>query len=173
MPIRPDESPLIVTAHLDAASFAVLDGLRQRYFPAHLNKIPAHVSLFHALPGLEIEQVAATLAEICADEPRFALWPTGPMSLGRGVALRYESEALSRLHTTLARRFKPWLTAQDRQGFRAHVTIQNKVAPAEARALLRMLTLDVAPVCRVEGLNLWRYRGGPWDHVATMALREV
>lgn len=168
MPIPPDDAPLVVTAHLDDASFAILDSLRRRHFPPALNRIPAHVSLFHALPGAELAGVAATLAEVAAATAPFELWPTGPMSLGRGVALRYDSDTLSRLHGALARRFASWLTPQDRQRFKAHVTIQNKVAPAEARALLARLAPDEAPVCRVEGIDLWRYRGGPWEPVATL-----
>ena len=125
------------------------------------------MSLFHALPGAEVEAVAATLDELAARTPAFDLWPLVPVSLGRGVAFRYEAEALSRLHAELARRWAAWLTPQDRQAFKAHVTIQNKVAPADARALLRSFTPDDIPACRVEGFSLWRYRGGPWDAVST------
>ena len=162
------EAPLIVTTNLDSASFATLDSLRRRHFPAALNKVPAHVSLFHALPGTELARVEATIAEICAATRPFDLWPAGFVSLGRGVALRYESETLSRLHGDLARRFSAWLTPQDRQRFKAHVTIQNKVEASQARALLASLDPGVSPVCRVEGIDLWRYLGGPWQHVATL-----
>lgn len=162
-----DDAPLIVTALLDERAFAILDGLRRRHFPAALNKIPAHVSLFHALPGAEIETIGATLDELAARTACFDLWPLAPVSLGRGVAFRYESNALSRLHGELARGWAAWLSPQDRQTFKAHVTIQNKVAPADARALLRSLDPDAIPACRIEGLSLWRYRGGPWETVAT------
>ena len=165
-PILPDDAPLIVTALLDEQSFAVLDGLRRRHFPAALNKVPAHVSLFHALPGPEVEAVAAALDEVAARTTSFDLWPLAPVSLGRGVAFRYESETLSRLHAELARRWIAWLTPQDRQKFKPHVTIQNKVAPAEARAFLARLTPDVIPACRAEGISLWRYRNGPWEKVS-------
>ncbi len=166
MPIPRDDAPLIVTALLDERAFAILDGLRRRHFPAALNKIPAHVSLFHALPGAEVEAVAATLDELAARTAPFDLWPQAPVSLGRGVAFRYESMALSRLHAELARQWSSWLTAQDRQPFKPHVTIQNKVAPADARALLARLTPEDVPACRVEGVSLWRYLGGPWEPVA-------
>ena len=165
-PIPPDSAPLIVTARLDERAFAILDGLRRRHFPAALNKIPAHVSLFHALPGAEIEAIGATLDEFAARTAPFDLWPLAPVSLGRGVAFRYESEALSQLHGELARRWAAWLSPQDRQTFKAHVTIQNKVAPADARLLLRSLDPDAIPACRVEGISLWRYRGGPWEKVS-------
>ena len=169
MPTPRDDAPLIVTAHLDDAAFAVLDDLRHRHFPAALNKVPAHVSLFHALPGAEIDSVAATLAEVCGRTEIFDLWPEAPVSLGRGVAFRYSSQTLSSVHADLSRRWAAWLTPQDRQRFKAHVTIQNKVSPAEARALLASLDPGAMPVGRVEGLSLWRYRGGPWEKAGTFA----
>ena len=149
--------------------FAVLDDLRRQYFPAALNRVPAHVSLFHALPGGEIDAIAKTLAGLCARTPRFELWPEAPVSLGRGVAVRYRSEALAQVHAELSRHWAAWLTPQDRQRFKAHVTIQNKVTPAEVRVLLHSLDFGAIPVCRVEGLRLWRYRGGPWDRVDRFA----
>ena len=112
--------------------------------------------------------VQATIAEVCAAHQPFDLWPTGSISLGRGVALRYESDTLSRLHGVLARRFAGWLTPQDKQRFKAHVTIQNKVEPAQAKALLARLDPGVAPICRVEGIDLWAYLGGPWRMLATL-----
>ena len=51
--LRPgvDARPLIVTLKLDAASFARLDGLRRTHFPAAINRLSAHLTLFHHLPG--------------------------------------------------------------------------------------------------------------------------
>lgn len=164
-----DVAPLIVTAHLDDRSFDVLDGLRRRHFPKKLNKIPAHVSLFHQLPGEEVEGVRATLAEACRKVRPFAMTPIDLRFLGRGVAIAYEARELTRLHDELATAWAGWLTAQDRQSFRAHVTIQNKVETAVARALLETLREELEPPsCRVEGLDLWRYLGGPWEAIETV-----
>ena len=166
--MTPDPDPLIVTAHLDDASFAVLDALRRRHFPAKLNKIPAHVSLFHQLPGTELDGVQATLAAACRETSPFAMDPRELRFLGRGVAIAYTSPELAQLHGRLAQAWVGWLSAQDRQSFRAHVTVQNKVEPKIARALLETLRDELEPpTCRVEGLDLWRYRGGPWTHVET------
>ena len=168
-----DDAPLIVTAHLDATGFAALDQLRHRYFPARLNKIPAHISLFHQLPGAEEASVIAT-ARAAADRTRsFDLRSLGPRSLGRGVALAYESADLVALRSGLAKQWADWLTAQDRQGFRPHVTIQNKVEPALARALLATLQGVTPPPCRVEGVTIWRYLGGPWERVATCLFADI
>lgn len=168
-PIAPeDDAPLIITADLDDASFAYLDDLRMRYFPARLNKVPAHVSLFHHLPCTALRTVTEAVANLCAEREGFDLRPTKPRFLGRGVALAYESSELLACHGALARQWAPWLTAQDRQPFRPHVTIQNKVPPNEARALYERIRMIEPQTCRVEGIRIWRYLGGPWAHVSTI-----
>ena len=173
MPILRDEAPLIVTAWLDEASFARLDALRRRHFPAGRNQVPAHVSLFHHLPGAELPFVHATIAAACRSHDCFLLRPAAPLFLGRGVAIRYDSADLTRLRDELARAWTPWLTAQDRQPFRPHVTIQNKVTPTAARALFDAIGIDTAPTCRVEGVTLWRYLDGPWERLATCPFGRV
>ena len=168
-----DAPPLIVTAHLDAASFAALDGLRRRHFPAKLNKIPAHVSLFHHLPGAEEARIVATVRALAERTKRFALRPGAARSLGRGVALAYDSAELVALRGALAREWADWLTPQDRQGFKPHVTIQNKVEASAARALLAQMADAEPPGCVVEGVAIWRYLGGPWARVATCLFADV
>ena len=169
--MRPE--PLIVTAHLDELAFGELDALRRRHFPKTMNRVPAHVSLFHNLPGEEHEAVCATLSEACRAMEPFPLLPVDWRSLGRGVAIAYEAPELARLHGRLAATWSAWLTAQDRQPFRAHVTIQNKVEPAVARALLdKLQRTQEPPACEVEGLDLWRYLGGPWERLATFAFGD-
>ncbi len=168
-----DLPPLIVTAHLDAASFAVLDGLRRRHFPAKLNKIPAHVSLCHHLPGAEELRVVATVRALAGRTRRFALRHGTARSLGRGVALAYESAELAALRGALAAEWADWLTPQDRQGFKPHVTIQNKVEASAARALLAEMAGTEPPGCVVEDIAIWRYLGGPWARVATCLFADV
>ena len=90
----------------------------------------------------------------------------GPWSLGRGVAYRMHSPELATFRAQLTGAFEPWLTAQDRAGFRPHVTVQNKADPAEAKALLEQLQHEFEPFEVVgEGMQLWRYLGGPWEAV--------
>ncbi|HEY0522029.1 MAG TPA: 2'-5' RNA ligase family protein [Stellaceae bacterium] len=164
-------APLILTLAMDAASFERFGGMRRRYFPPERNVIPAHVTLFHHLPGGRLADVAATVEAVCAgqDGP-LAVMATGLRFLGRGVAYALDSPELEALRCRLATAWEPWLTAQDRQRFRPHVTVQNKVAPAVARALHDQLQAAFAPF-RVdgEGLLLWRYLGGPWEQVAAFA----
>ena len=150
---------MIVTLRLDARSFGRLDALRRAHFPAHLNFIPAHLSLFHKL-----ERDVANVLRAAAAHPRLPLRFTGYRPMGRGVCLKVESPALIELRRNLAATFADQLTPQDRQGYGPHVTIQNKVTPDEARALLDTLVEKFTPFEGVgEGLLLWRYLGGPWE----------
>ncbi|MFR9803121.1 2'-5' RNA ligase family protein [Pseudonocardia sp. RS010] len=87
--------------------------------------------------------------------------------LGRGVALRIDAPDLLALRADLAGRFDPWLTSQDRGKREPHVTVQNKVAPEQARGLHAVLSGHPPEPTAVVALGLWRYRGGPWDPVAT------
>lgn len=154
--------PLILTLDLGAHQ-ARLDALRERHFPPRPYRLPAHLTLFHQLPGEEEPAVAAHLREVAAVTPVPAYRLAGPMSLGRGVAVRVESPGAEAIRASIAARWRDRLAAQDR-GFRPHVTIQNKVSPEEARATLEGLAAGFEPEDGVfPALLLWRYRGGPWE----------
>jgi len=158
--------PLVVTLLLDDAAQAAFDRLRAAHFPAGRNHLRAHVTLFHALPGEREGGVRAELAAAAARVPAFDLTVSGPRLLGRGVALDVTAPELDRLHRGLQEAFGPWLTRQDAQRLRAHVTVQNKVEPAVARALREKLAAAPLPTAATaRGLGLWRYRGGPWEPV--------
>ncbi|WP_309630063.1 2'-5' RNA ligase family protein [Brevundimonas sp.] len=159
-----DADPLILSLGFDGASFARFDGLRRTHFPAAFNRIPAHLTLFHHLPGDRLAEVAAAVLAAAGAIAPFDIHVTGLRKLGRGVALALESADLASVRARLAARFADALTPQDRQGFRPHVTIQNKVEPGEALALHDRLAVDFTPwTARAEALLLWRYRGGPWE----------
>jgi hypothetical protein len=167
-----DERPLILSAVLDEPVQARLDALRRRHFPADRNHLDAHVTLFHHLPGAQVGAVREAVAE-AARAPAPDVDVTGARSLGRGVAVTLSSPALAALRAELARAWDPWLTAQDRGKRELHVTVQNKVSPAAARALLGELTGVVGRErTRAAALALWRYAGGPWEPVARFAFRE-
>jgi len=167
-----DAPPLILTLGLDPESFARLDAERRAHFPPERNLIPAHLTLFHALPGERVEEVAAALAEAAAGPPP-GLRFVGLRFLGRGVAYAVESPELVALRARLAARFAPWLGAQDRQGWRPHVTVQNKVAPEAARATLAALQVRFAPWDgRGEALLLWHYLGGPWEEAGVFPFTD-
>jgi 2'-5' RNA ligase len=163
-------APLILSAVLDAPVQQRLDALRRAHFPPERNHLDAHVTLFHHLPGGEEDAVAAEVAAAVRGHPAPPVDVTGLQSLGRGVAVTLASPELARIRADLARTWTPWLTAQDRAERDLHVTVQNKVTPQEARALLAELTAGFVPErTRAVALALWRYRGGPWEPVARFA----
>lgn len=167
----PDLSPLIVTAALDEGAFDWFEDLRQSHFPRHRNQVPAHLTLFHALPGEHERAVVGAIRLACEQRRPIAMDVRGPWSLGRGVAYRLSSPELQGLRTELAETFSPWLTRQDQAPFRPHITIQNKAEPEEARLLLDQLQAEFEPFqIFAEALLLWRYLGGPWALVDRFGL---
>ncbi|MGU3540061.1 2'-5' RNA ligase family protein [Methylobacterium sp. A54F] len=166
----PTDDPLILTLAFDAETFARFDGERRRHFPEALNHIPAHATLFHHLPGPDERAVTETIAALIRTCPAPEVAVTGLRFTGRGVAYVLDSEALAAFRARLAKAFEAGLTAQDRQGWRPHVTVQNKVAPDTARALHAGLQHGFSPFrFRAPGLLLWRYLGGPWEERARFA----
>ena len=163
-------APLILTAALDEGAFAWFDDLRRTHFPPHRNRVPAHLTLFHALPGDEEPAIAAWVKAACQRRAPMKLDVRGPWSIGRGVAYRLASAELDDFRQELVNAFRPWLTAQDQAPFRPHITIQNKVEPAAARHLLEHLQQEFEPFDIVaQGVQVWRYMGGPWEPVAEIA----
>src|SRR5947199_9389432 len=151
---------LIVTAELDRQDFAWLDGLRVEHYRAERNRVPAHLTMFHALPPSAEAEVRSRLAEP-AKRRAPAARIEGLIDLGGGVAFRVVSPDLDRIREGLAHDLHGLLGAQDAGGWRPHVTIQNKVAPKVARALITSLENGFAPrPLSISGLGLHRYLGG-------------
>lgn len=156
-------APLIVSALFGPADFAFLDGLRRAHFPPERNFIAAHLTLFHHLAPSLLEELGRRLGDECRARPPAATL-SEPMKLGRGVALRVRSEELSRVRERLAQAFEGYLLPQDRQGWRPHVTIQNKAAPAAANALYSEIARNwQSRPLAIMGLAAWWYRDGPWE----------
>lgn len=162
--------PLLVTAVLDTTSQDHFDALRRAHFPPERNHLSAHVTLFHHLPGVSREAVDEALRR-AAQRPPFQARVSGVASLGRGVAFTLDAPELMQLHAELADAWAGMLTRQDSRAFWPHLTVQNKVPPAKAQALLAELTASFIPrPILVESLGLWRYLGGPWQPVRTFPL---
>jgi 2'-5' RNA ligase superfamily len=162
---------LIVTAELGATDFAWLDRLRRAHFPPERNQLPAHLTMFHALPPSAEAEIRSRLGSLAAASPPNARIE-GVMDLGGGVAFRVVSPDLDDIRAELAHDLHGLLSAQDSGGWRPHVTIQNKVAPKVARALLEEIERDFRPLpLSIGGLGLHRYMHGPWERVATYGFR--
>ena len=158
--------PLILTARLQPESQLYFDQLRCRHFPPERNFLPAHLTLFHALPGENSAAIASQLNDVARREPPMEGSASRLRSLGGGVAFDIDCPRLVTLRASLARIWHSDLTRQDRQTPRLHITVQNKVSPGTAQALLGELSqsFQLLPLL-FEGLDLWRYLHGPWAFV--------
>nr|WP_256515506.1 2'-5' RNA ligase family protein [Alsobacter ponti] len=155
---------MIVTAAFDAAASARFQALRQAHYPAELNRVPAHLTLFHKLPGRLAGEVEDALAEEGWRLDPLPARAVGLRFTGRGVSVEIDAPALCAVRDRLARLWSGLLTPQDRQRFAPHVTIQNKVPPSKARRTHMGLSAIFEPFAfTLEGLQMWAYRGGPWE----------
>lgn len=162
---------LIVTAEIGANDLAWLDRLRRAHYPPERNRVPAHLTIFHALPPSAEREVRSSLSRTVSAEPPQASIE-GLMNLGGGVAYRVVSPQLDGIRSRLADDFHGLLSAQDSGGWRPHVTIQNKVSAKEARALMIEIEQGFCPQpLEIRGLGLHRYIDGPWERLVTYAFR--
>jgi hypothetical protein len=146
--------------------------LRRAHYPPELNRVPAHLTLFHALPGSARAEVAQRLALMAAEQASLAARLAGWKSLGTGVAMRVDCPPLDALREELAEALWLLLGAQDRAGVQLHVTVQNKVTSAAARATLAALAHGYAVrPAGIVAFRLWRYLGGPWEAAGRWPLR--
>ena len=162
--------PLIVTAEI-GSDFGWLDDLRQRHFPPERNQLRAHLTMFHAIPPSAEAELRHLLSGLAKQPPPRA-WIAGLMNLGGGVAFRIASDDLDAVRGELAERLHGLLTAQDAAGWSAHITIQNKALPRDAKALLLAIgdRYDRRPI-DLPALGLHRYLGGPWETLRTFPFR--
>ena len=137
--------PLIVTAGFSADDHAWLEGLRRAHYPFEQNRVPVHLTMFQGLPPSAVDEVRHQLAlHSAAAPPRASI--AGLMNLSSGVAYRVVSDELEAIRKSIADHFHGLLCAPDAAGWRPHITIQNKVAPREAKALLDELERNFRPV---------------------------
>ncbi|PRY41607.1 glycosyltransferase 87 family protein [Umezawaea tangerina] len=166
LPVR----PVVVTLTVDEATQRRWDVLRRSHFPAHRLVVGAHLTLFHAIPGEHQDTALTDALAVAASTTAFPIVEDEPYSLGSGVALRVLSPRLHAVRTELATRWAGWLSRQDSQPFRPHVTVQNKVDPDHARRTLAQLraTGPSGWAGSATGISLWRYEGGPWAPIRTV-----
>lgn len=164
-------APIIVTALMGQADFAWADALRRAHFPPERNHIPAHISLFHHLPPARLDALLRLMRDLAAEPPPAARL-TDVMLLGRGVAYRVESPVLCDMREHIATVFEHDLIPQDQGQPRLHITVQNKVEPAEAKRLHASLSVQFRPrALAIAGLAAWHYLGGPWQLAGQVKFR--
>ena len=156
--------PMILTLRLDADAMARLERERRAFFPAARNVIPAHVTLFQRLPGERVDHVAAGCAAVARRWAPVEVRATGVMPFSQGGAIALEVPGFARLRAALAGEWDVALSDQDRAGRKPHATVMNRTRKAAAGVAMEMLRARFAPFdATAEGVDLWHYRGGPWE----------
>ena len=172
---RPDErndmsGALILTARFDEAAQNFFQRQRDAHFPADLNIVPAHLTLFHKLPGEEHDAISRTIRDAVAERGPLPARVADVRFFGRGGGYKIECEGLVELRAKLAAAFRDWLTRQDQQKHLPHVTYQNKVPKEDAERTYARVLEGFAPFdAQVVALDLWWYRRH-WDAAGTFPL---
>ena len=101
---------------MDGESFGRLNELRRRFYPPERNLVPAHITLFHQLPGDHDREIKALLRGFAAGQPVIDVEVTDVKAFGEGVGLSLRSPQLLSVRNQLAGEWSQWLGAQDRAG---------------------------------------------------------
>lgn len=168
----PDKAPFIVTAELPRDIFSWANGLRTEHFPVERNHLKAHVTLFHSFaPSLRAE-LPRELARLAGEYAPPPCRTNGLMDLGGGTAIALHSPEMLAIRSEIAERFYTMLTAQDRGGKKLHITVQNKVDRAAAKALQAQLGGTIRErEFAFTGLGLHLYLGPHWEEVGAWKFR--
>ncbi|CZT48571.1 uncharacterized protein RSE6_09288 [Rhynchosporium secalis] len=106
-----------------------MNSMRERHFPKQLNRTPAHLTLFHALPHSQIAGIEGALSRVSADTKPFFISSGKPfrMRLGIGINVGTGFNRMKQVHGDLRSQWMPHLSEQDKGRWTPHWTIMNKV----------------------------------------------
>lgn len=163
---RPESLVYVLTLQTTPSLQSPLNALRERHFPRHLNRTPAHLTLFHALPHSRLDAITSSLDRLSRTTNPYAVSTGKPFRLRMGVAVHVARgyEQVKATHARLRDEWTGFLSEQDRGGWRGHWTVMNKAADEES---VRRAWEDVTrgfggAEGMAEGLTLWRYERGFW-----------
>ena len=161
---------LILSARFEEKAQGFFQSVRDTHFPRDLNIVPAHLTLFHKLPGDEHDAVTHAIAKRTGDLEPLPARVIDVRFFGTGGGFLIDCPGLVELRASLVGDFGPWLGAQDRQRHKPHVTYQNKVTKAAATRAYEQVLADFVPFgTKVVALDLWWYRRH-WDEAGTFSL---
>lgn len=165
------EAVYVLTLLTDTSHHDRMTALRSRYFPKHINKLAAHLTLFHALPGSKLESsIIPVIQAVAKQTAPFKVHAAKPFRLKRGVAISVAKQQGGQQAQAVHRALQqPWvkegfLSEQDAGGCRVHYTIMNKVDDeGEVRKAVEEVQADwKGDYGMADGLGLWRYDRGWW-----------
>lgn len=135
-----DQASYVLTLLTDPAHNHSMNSLRKTYFPPKLNKIPAHITLFHALPGSKLESdVLPVIEQMVSRTPLYRIRAINPIRLSHGVGIKVADDIdhandgqrgrnMTRIiHAEFRKKWGTWLSEQDSTPPRFHYTVMNKI----------------------------------------------
>lgn len=165
--------PVIVSLWLDDPLQTHLSELRAKYFPSERNYLQGHITLFHALPSTHLDIITKTINSVCSDTAEFEVF-CEPYRLSKNAAvfIPLKAQRLVSVRTNLLGTFRGSfnMTDQDvKPTFWPHATVVNKVTTEEAERVfneVKAMSKEARVTHgRAKGLDVWFYRGGPWEHL--------
>jgi hypothetical protein len=165
------EPVYVLTLLTDKPHHERMTALRNKYFPPKINKLAAHLTLFHALPESKLEStVIPTIKRVTAEWEPFSVNAAKPFRMKKGIAISVPKtqggDLAQKLHGALQEDWKGegWLSEQDAGGMMAHYTIMNKVDDeGQVADTLNEVSESWKPDRgTVEGVALWKYERGYW-----------
>lgn len=160
------DRPIILTAKMDNHAQRFFNEKRRAHFPPDRNYLDAHITLFHKLPADQLEQIRNDLNISLGNITPMQACASYIFFMGFGSAYEIECPALTDLHASLAQHWQNWLSPQDAQKFKPHITFQNKVPADAAKAIYADEQQKFTPFdFEIIGLALYYYDGGPWEHI--------
>ncbi|KAH0380868.1 hypothetical protein KCU92_g7356, partial [Aureobasidium melanogenum] len=166
-----EDAVYVLTLLTDAKHHRILTEMRKKYFPPRLNRLDAHITLFHALPGSLLEEsIKPTLRDISSKTKQFHLLAATPFRLNKGIAIGLPKSSggddARQVHQQLKAAWSDFLSRQDAGGFAAHYTIMNKVDDEKEVQKAFEQVQQEWKGCHgtVLGLSLFKYDRGNWVH---------
>ncbi|KXT12218.1 hypothetical protein AC579_3440 [Pseudocercospora musae] len=166
-----EEQLYVLTILTDKPLHERMTELRKKYFPKKINKVAAHVTLFHALPGSKLKShIIPTIQDVTRKISPFRVEATELFRLKKGFAISVSEQSGGRQSKQVHRALQiPWkqegfLSQQDAGGCRVHYTLMNKVDDELEiqNAYDKAVGAWKGDSGMAEGLALWKYDCGFW-----------
>ncbi|KAH8725077.1 2'-5' RNA ligase superfamily-domain-containing protein [Phaeosphaeriaceae sp. PMI808] len=164
----PEDHVYVLTFKLEDSLSKPMNNLREQYFPKRLNRTPAHLTLFHALPHSHIEALEQSLSQLSTSTRPFQVTTGGPFRMRKGVGVNVDNgyQKMKEVHSQLRSQWVSFLSEQDQGGFRPHWTVMNKVdEETEVEHALSAVRKELSHNTKegqAIGLELWKYDRGNW-----------
>lgn len=118
--------------------------LRNVYFPVKLNRVAAHLTLFHALPESYLEsEILPAIEHVAQQTAPYRIRAASAFRLSKGVGIKVDDDIdhandskqgrnmTRQIHAQLRKQWSSWLSEQDSSPVRLHYTVMNKVTDSQ------------------------------------------